>query len=96
MHYYLFMCLYIGAKLIIQFNITRTHTSESNCHVYCLSNGFRKPETDILPVNSLTGYKSSPAFGSATSLFGIKVCVFAFISKTIRWICILCQIFFWV
>jgi len=43
------------------------------------NHGFRKPETDFQPVNNLTGYLSSLAFGSVTSLFGIKVyvlCVF--------------------
>jgi len=39
------------------------------------------------PVNSLNGFYSSLAFGSVTSFFGIKVCVFVFFSKTTRWIC---------
>jgi len=31
------------------------------------------PETDFKPIKSFTGYKSSLAFGSVTSFFGIKV-----------------------
>jgi len=39
-------------------------------------------ETDFLPVNSLTGYLSSLAFGMVTSFFGIKGVFFAFLSKS--------------
>jgi len=36
------------------------------------NHGIRKSETNLEPVNSLTGYSSSLAFGSVTSFFGIK------------------------
>jgi len=41
----------------------------------------------LYPVNSLTGYEGSLAFGSVTSFFGIKGTFFVFFSKTTRRIC---------